>query len=115
MSHFSCNSTGRCELDPRGEYEDEEQCTAQCQGMENKEVQLMTYQYNLAAAAQELSPSDQALLVKRETGVNVSLQDAYDILLSLDTEDWQILAQYKEMVPWIREQRPGPITFDITR
>ena len=58
-------------------------CGNTCQGWENRDVTLTAYQYDLWAAAAELSPPDQVEVFRLVTGKTVSEETAHDELVRL--------------------------------
>jgi hypothetical protein len=66
MNRYSCGFNGQCEPDADGIFESLEDCEAECQAREAKDINYLIYEYDPVSAL-ELGPHDRAEVVRRLT------------------------------------------------
>ena len=99
---YACSLRGVCEVDPYGEYENEDNCREYCQGTDSREVVNIIYDY--APLATGLAPTDRTELIKRTLGVTLTDPvTTYVVLQGLDNDDYLALAVAPELTSYLLE------------
>ena len=112
MDRFTCSFAGQCEPNTYGEYASEEECRVDCQGIPNKDLRYSIYEF-APAEARYLAPTDQVEIVKRLTGVVLTVDEAADTLDMLGRQAWDELARDDRFLPYVRRNYQGKLTFDL--
>ena len=110
--HYNCSLRGKCENDPYGPYVSLGHCQSKCVGQEQVEPRMLVFHF-APGEATALAPFDQVEVIRQITTVTVPREEARDILLALADQNWEVLAQYPSLLPWVRTQSAEALSFKI--
>lgn len=115
MSHpsqirYSVTSDGQCVVDPNGAFSSLEEC--QKAGLSvggtsggSKDINLLIYQYNPAAAL-ALSKPEQVNVLKQLTGLTIPIEVVSDVLASMEGIDLDKMVRQPLLFPYLRASFP---------
>jgi len=104
-TRWTSNIDGECVPDPDGRYETEEECKQNSQATDNKDVDLLIYEFNPSAGA-NLPPKYRIQLLRNVTGIEVSEEDSQRLLLSMTDGDLDNMAKEPILYPYLSEAYP---------
>lgn len=106
MPRFSCSYSGQCEPDRYGQFASQEECQANCSGIENKDIEYSIRSYDVGSAL-HLAPTDRIRVVKDAYGLIVPADEAYKIIEAHAHSNWWVLRRYAHMREFVESQIRG--------